>query len=879
MKKAKPILLLSLFLLTGLNAVVAQCGPGYTQAQTNWDNLDYYWNSGGSSTGPYQTYITDTWEQNQKFAIGSNYFTIVASSNALLNPGSGNSAENSSHTGELAGYTGEDVQYNPSANGQTITITFNNPVTNLNFALYDIDASARFDFTAVNGVIPQLINLGVQGTTNLTTFLNGTFTPYVTSTGTNAANNVNTNTLTVAVAGPVSQITITVTTVGSDAVFWLSDINACVTGSFPTNYHQTGNNQPLTGPTMNQPDYFIVTPDNQSVYMVDPATGEARWLFTDASEPYVNSFGYDPYNHVLYYVTDFTSNPQNNKTLKKYDFNTETISTVIADIGTTLGIPTFDQGIESAAASYYDGALYLGIEGGKYNPSGTSNDRTRETIVWRINFDASQNPTVAYQVFATNAYNPASINTSVHDYGDFVVKNGILVDFNTARNSSNYSESKYHHYNLMTGNLDALYPNPGTTAWNGQAGKSWNGNLYYFRATGSGTSGVGYYDGAGNNSAPVNITVAGGGPAWPGGAGDASENFRPKCDFGDAPASYDPNPTSPAVHEREDNIRLGATWNREWAKLGVTANNDVDDAMAYAPIMAPGGGGYVAQISVYNNSGANATLIAWLDYNGNGVFDSGEANDAPITVPSSASAQNFWLLWTNTPNPFSNGQNTYLRIRITAASAGMTNAHATGYFGSGEVEDYLVLVDNFPLATSLIDFNATLQDNKVKLNWTAAEEAGLLGYEVEKSIDNINWTKIASLEASGNSGTFQHQSEDLQPAKGTSYYRIRIIESTGMSRFSNIRKIVNNKLNSDLLLMPNPASGFTNLKFESSWNGVGQIRVLDMQGKAVLSFNQQINDGLNEIKLNIPTTINPGAYILTINADGETIREKLLIKK
>ncbi|MFZ1312829.1 MAG: hypothetical protein WAR38_08170, partial [Chitinophagaceae bacterium] len=104
---------------------VAQCPGGYTQAQLNWDNLDYYWNSGGSGNGPYQNYITDALEQSQRFAIGTTWLTIATSNAAVVNPGAGLSVENLTHTGEIANYTGADVQYNPNADGQSITITFN----------------------------------------------------------------------------------------------------------------------------------------------------------------------------------------------------------------------------------------------------------------------------------------------------------------------------------------------------------------------------------------------------------------------------------------------------------------------------------------------------------------------------------------------------------------------------------------------------------------------------------------------------------------------------------------------------------------------------------------------------------------------------------
>ncbi len=867
----------------------AQCGAGYTQAQTNWDNLDYYWNS-GSNIAPYGhssgNYITNAWEQNQKFGIGSNYFTIVTSNNAMVNPGAGVSAENATHTGDLAGYAGEDVQYNPSANGQSITITFNNMVTNASFTLYDIDLNQVISVAAVDNLaVPQVVNIATQAGTILT--LGGIFPlpRTITANGTALANNLNTGSATISVAGPVKTITITITTVGTDAVFWLSDINACVTGSFPTNYQQTGNNQPMTGPVVNQPDYFIVTPDNQGVYMVDPATGAARWLFTDASNTYVNSFGYDPYNHILYYVTDgHPTSPQNNKALKKYDFNTETISTVVADISTTLGIPTFNQGVESAAASFYDGALYLGIEGGRYGSGGGS--VTRETIFWRVEFDAGLNPVNAYQVFSANTY-ISGVNTSIHDYGDFIIKNGILYDYNTARNGTNYSQSKYHHYNLMTGNLDALYNNPGTTSWNGQSGMTWAGGLYYFRLTTAGSSGIGTYDGAGNNGATVNVTLSGPGPAWPGGAGDGSENFRPKCDFGDAPATYDPNPISPAVHERADTMWLGTTtseitsWDREFIKRGVNGTADVDNGISTVPFLLPGVSNYLAQVSLYNNSSGNATVMAWLDFNGNGVFDVAEAAQLIPAGPIApgAAVQTRYLYWPGISTPLLAGASTYLRVRITSTAAGMTSSHATGYFLKGEVEDYIVNVDDYPLTTRLLNFDASLQNKTVKLNWTAAEESGIYAYEIERSADNITWSSIGSVRANGTNGTFDYQSTDPAPLKGISYYRLKIIEAAGMNRYSSVKQISFNGFDINLTVAPNPAKYQTTLFIESTAASEATISVMNIQGKIIFSSTQRINSGTNSIGLALPAATVNGMYIVRLSVGDQVIHKKLVVNK
>ena len=904
MKKLYNVLLciaVSVFLLS--NSAWGQCPAGYTNAaQLNWDNLDYYYNSGsnvapyGYSTPSNGNYVSNTMEQTQRFAVGTNAVTIATSAAGIVK------GENALHTGELAGYTGKDAQYTPTANGQTITITFDSEVRNFSFSLYDIDGSSRVDFAAVNALsVAQLITLSNIGGT-LTPFNNGLVNPYVTSTATDQATTSNNGSVTVTVGAllPVKRITITLTTIGTNPIFWLSDINACVANAFPTNYHQGANNRPFVGPTQNMPDYFLVTPDNDSAYMVDPATATARYFFNDPAKTYVNSFGYDPYNRFLYYITENPSLDYTNKQVKRYDYNTETSSVIIADItAAPFNIPTMNGGVESAACSFYDGALYFGIEGGTHSTGGGSPTiTTRKTIVYRIDFDVSNNPTGARQVFATDASTSGSgTQTSIHDWGDFIIKDGVLYDFNTARNScggscSDYTQSKFHHYNMMTGQVTNVFNNPTTANWNGQAGMTWAQNLYYFRASTAGNSVVGTYDAAGNCGAPQTITKVGPGQAWPGGAGDASDPFRPKCDFGDAPASYDPYVTpatqSPAVHERADTMWLGNTtvestsWSREFLKRGVNGTADSDNGLTTVPILQPGTSSYLIQASLYNNSSGNATAIAWLDFNGNGTFDAAEAAQvypAGASIPPGAAVVTRYFYWPSVTTPLLAGSSTYLRIRITATAAGMTTSHPTGYFEKGEVEDYRVVVDNYPLATHLLSFNAALEGKKVKLNWSAVEETGIYSYDIERSADNNNWSVIGSVDAHNMAGTFDYQSFDANPLKGTSYYRLKIIESTGMNRYSAIRPVTFNEFNMSFTIAPNPAKERTQLLINANETREATIELLSLQGTVVLSKSQRLNKGTNAVELLLTNNITAGLYIIRVKADSEIIHQKLIVNR
>jgi len=115
---------------------------------------------------------------------------------------------------------------------------------------------------------------------------------------------------------------------------------------------------------------------------------------------------------------------------------------------------------------------------------------------------------------------------------------------------------------------------------------------------------------------------------------------------------------------------------------------DDEDGVSFPPLIA--GTAANVEVTVYNNTGEVATLVGWIDFNGNGVFDPTEA--ASVTVPSSPSQQVVQLTF-NVPNdadlPPQTGGTTFARFRLTTDPAINTNT-PTGAALNGEVEDYQV---------------------------------------------------------------------------------------------------------------------------------------------------------------------------------------------
>lgn len=813
----------------------AQCGAGWNYAKVNWDNLDYL-----ITTGNYTGFVSAAMSNNQYFALGRTRVGINV-------PVITKNGENASHTGEAGSFgVGQDVQY--TGNG-VITLTFDTAVMNVKFSLYDIDALQSANVTAKDPLGASLnVTMAAVSGANPVVVGSGGISPTGTAVAGNIASNLNTASLNITVPGNANGVkSITITLAGNAGDFWLSDITACVYGSFPTNYYAIA--QPFTG----QPAYTLATPDSNTVSMINLSNGRARNVFRDAaSNPYVNGLGYDPHNHNLYFVQDFTASSSSNKTLKKYDFNTETISVVLADI-TTLGIPTFNRGVESAGSCFYDSCLYFGIEG--TNSGANSN---RETITWRISFTAGV-PTGIAQVFALPSDNGSG--TILKDWGDFNINNGILYDFNSGNGGSN---SGFFHYDLQTDSIINTYVT-GPALIARQSALRWDGQLYWL------------YDSIATYSAgtvgPRTKIVGATRLDWVGFSGDASDPFKPKSDFGDAPASYDPDPMAPATHEWDSTLILGPTFDREWSKVSTVGasgdGSDEDGILGPLPIFTHSQSFFNIIVRVLNKSGANATLGGWLDFNNNGVFDAGEG--VTVNVASSPSLQNITLSWAHAPISTSMA-NIYARIRLTSASNGMTAANSTGWYSNGEVEDYLLLVDDV-LPVRLVDFTAkSVSASTVQLNWTVTDEVNLQDYQVQRSVNGTSWESIATVNPKNTAGLKLDYSQlDKQPYSGTSYYRLQMTDTKGKITYSTIRKVDLVAALNGRLIHPNPFVNSFSVDVQLVNGGDVELRILDYSGKLLQSRVYKAKAGANSFVIDGLGNLPKGYYLAELVQDGQKV--------
>ena len=854
-----------------------------TNYTINWDYLEFFHNSAtwynttSPSTG--QPFVTNTMKQSQNFALGPTNVLTIATTIPVANSGS-LWGDITTHTGETGAYgTGADLAFIKSGTGAvTITLTFLNEVTNVKFSVFDIDEEITFAPTATNALgAAQNITLTKPAGVSSAIPLNGapgattvTGTAPLANWGTGGGNGTayaitsQNGTVNVDIAGPVKTIVLTFSNDGNTNDFWLSDITACTPDpGFPTNYYST-----YTQPYTNQPAYFLANPDyNLNVYMVDPVNRTADLLFTDpgVGGNALNSLAYDPVNRYVYYVMNGVGASAGNRSVKRYNVNSNTITTVIPDIN-TLGIPTFTQGIEAASAAFYNGCLYLGVEG--TNPTNFATNT--ESTIWRIDLDGSGNAIRASQVFGVPSDNGGGQPS--HDWGDFVIKDGTIITHASNLISPSY-QSSWVHFDMNTSTATNTYTGYADTS--GQLGQIYNGTIYRV------DNRIALYNNNGTTVASNTISVTSCSPSWnnrP--ANDASDPFRPALDFGDAPSTYDPVALSPAANQQACNnstLRIGSAWDREWT-LGTSSDASGDgtdeDGISTVSVMVSDGIPYnhVQEVTVLNNTGATAYLAGWLDYNANGVFDASEG--VVVTVPSNASSQTISLGWTGI-TVASGTPNSFLRVRLYSGT--LTANDATGWLSDGETEDYPVLSQSYPLAIQLLDFNATLTgDKNVLLKWNVYTDNEAQGFDVERSKDRNVWEKIAHVDVKESAFASDYSLLDQQPLAGRSYYRLKIVEKSGSSRFSSTRLIQIDQLQSNFKIYPNPVKNNATVSFNSTANQSATLFVRSMAGELMSKKSIVLNEGENRVQLAVDGLSN-GLYIVELAIPGKTFVNKLTV--
>ncbi len=331
---------------------------------------------------------------------------------------------------------------------------------------------------------------------------------------------------------------------------------------------------------------------------------------------------------------------------------------------------------------------------------------------------------------------------------------------------------------------------------------------------------------------------------------------------------------------------------------GALPDDEDGVANAVADLTLTVGARPTVNVWVTNNTGADATLYGWIDYNADGVFDN--ANErASVIVPDGTTSDIVTLAFSVVPSGLTGA--TYARFRLSTDAAA---ANSTGAAADGEVEDYSATINEISSGIVASDRSqkigaADVGDPSLPKRWWFGNAVASLG---DLDGDGVVDIAVGSHEYTGILGTahgalyilFLNSDGSVKserpiadgrnggPDLPESNYFGNAVASIGDLDGNGVGEIVvgdsldlsgnANRGAVYVLFMNADGTVLTSQKIGSGVGGAPSLAESYRFGEAVAALGDFDGDGLNDIAVTTSTDVVAGGggavYLLMMNADG-----------
>jgi hypothetical protein len=176
-----------------------------------------------------------------------------------------------------------------------------------------------------------------------------------------------------------------------------------------------------------------------------------------------------------------------------------------------------------------------------------------------------------------------------------------------------------------------------------------------------------------------------------------------------------------------------------------------------------------------------------------------------------------------------------------------------------------------PLPVNFVSFKGYKTMTGNELVWKVAEQVNVKGYDVERSSDGIQFSKIGYVAASENQDSYTFT--DIQPTPGTVYYRIKNVDNDGAYKYSTVVAIKNGAASIVLKAFPIPAQNQVTLQHNEAGNSA-IISLVGFDGRMVKTIRPTAGSMQTEINL---TGLPSGMYVVRYdNGKGQVEMVKVV---
>jgi hypothetical protein len=184
------------------------------------------------------------------------------------------------------------------------------------------------------------------------------------------------------------------------------------------------------------------------------------------------------------------------------------------------------------------------------------------------------------------------------------------------------------------------------------------------------------------------------------------------------------------------------------------------------------------------------------------------------------------------------------------------------------------------LPVTVRSFNAEENDGAGYIRWSVENEIGTNNYIVERSTNGIDFNDRGTVTALNNAALNSYLYKDaLTDVTATAvYYRLRIQSNSGTIKYSSIVKIQRNAgIKKSISITANPINESSQLKITTDVNANAGLSIYGTNGQLVYKTERKVYTGVNNVSLNMLTTLNKGVYVISVIINGEKFNTKVVL--
>lgn len=184
------------------------------------------------------------------------------------------------------------------------------------------------------------------------------------------------------------------------------------------------------------------------------------------------------------------------------------------------------------------------------------------------------------------------------------------------------------------------------------------------------------------------------------------------------------------------------------------------------------------------------------------------------------------------------------------------------------------------LPVSITNIKAYQKGNEVQVEWQAFNELNVNRYEIEKSADAANFSKIATVTARNNGNASNNYiATDVKPSQGKNFYRIKAIDNDGKIAYTQIVAVDISNGRKSISVVPNPViNRYVNLQLNNLAAAKYNLILYSIEGKIVYSKLIEHAGGSSSQQIGLPSGVAFGTYILKVFSESENYKERILVQ-